>query len=355
MMLNQNSDFLYLFQSTLSNPNGDPDQENKPRMDYETSTILVSDGRRKRDIRDFLKEKNFRIFVDTLSNQKVPMDKMFYFIRDSWLDNKKQMDILFLENPELKKQWEAVFGKSEDFKKTYLEREKEEDKKKKKDTEYVRFNNEFLTEIIKRELIDIRLFGSAMAVGGVSKTFTGPVQINWGYSLHPVDFVKSSTITSIMNDDNSTFGKKYKLHYALIAHYGTINKYAAKQTGMSDTDRDIFRKAIVQSIMANQTDSKQGQEPLLYLEIVYKPEFDGYLGDMRRFIDAKYDKKEAIRSINNITVDFDRLKKTVEEMKRKGYIEKIVGWKHPFAKEGQLINMPEYKEMDLWAPIKMEG
>lgn len=76
---------------------------------------------------------------------------------------------------------------------------------------------------------------------------------------------------------------------------------------------------------------------------------------MRRFIDAKYDKKEAIRSINNITVDFDRLKKTVEEMKRKGYIEKIVGWKHPFAKEGQLINMPEYKEMDLWAPIKMEG
>ncbi|MEA4964045.1 type I CRISPR-associated protein Cas7 [Lutispora sp.] len=351
MMLNQNSDFLYLFQSTLSNPNGDPDQENKPRMDYETSTILVSDGRRKRDIRDYLKNKGFKIFVDTLADQKVPMDKMFYFIRDAWLDDKGKMNVLFSDNPQLKEQWEKLFGKDENYKDAYLK--KEEQLKKNKD--FTKFNNEFLTEIIKRELIDIRLFGSAMAVGGVSKTFTGPVQINWGYSLHPVDFVKSSTITSIMNEDSSTFGKKYKLHYALIAHYGTINKYSARQTGMSKEDRDLFRKAIVQSIMANQTDSKQGQEPLLYLEIVYKPDFDGYLGDLRRFIDAKPHKEEAIRSINDITVDFDRLRETVKEMNGKGYIEKIVGWKHPFAKEEHLINMPEYEEMDLWAPIKMEG
>jgi len=360
MTLNQNSDFLFLFQATLSNPNGDPDQENKPRMDYETSTVLVSDGRRKRDMRDYWKNKGFKIFVDTLSDQKVPMDRMFNFVRDSWLDDKNKMDTLFSENPELYVQWESVFGKTEDYKKAYYEKEEEISKKKKKDAEFVKFNNDFLTEIIKRELIDIRLFGSAMAVGGVTKTFTGPIQISWGYSLHPVDFVKSSTITSIMNDDSSTFGKKYKLHYALIAHYGTINKFSAKQTGMTEKDRDVFRKAIVQSLMANQTDSKQGQEPLLYLEIVYKSDFDGYIGDLRRFINVeinneKNEKNEIIRGINDITVDFNRLKDVIEEMNKKGYIEKVVGWKHPFSVGQSFVNIPEYEEIDLWSPFKMEG
>lgn len=193
-----------------------------------------------------------------------------------------------------------------------------------------------------------------MAVEGVSRTYTGPVQMSWGYSLHPVELVKSSTITSIMNDDNSTFGKKYKLYYALISHYGTINKYNAQRTGMTEEDRVLFRKSLVQSIMANQTDSKQGQEPLFYLEILYKEDFDGYLGDLRRFIDISYG--ENIRSIEDLTVDFSRLNTALDEMKKKGYIDKVIGWEHPFASKKQLINMPQYEEVDLWAPIiKVEG
>lgn len=350
MLINQNSDFLLGFQSTLSNPNGDPDQENKPRMDYETSTVLVSDARRKRDIRDFLKSKGYKIFVDTLADQKVPMDKMFEYIRNDWLENENKMTNLFDENPKLKEQWKSLFGDKKDFKKAYLDKSG----KLKKDKDFTRFNNEFLTEIIKKELIDIRLFGSAMAVEGVSRTYTGPIQISWGYSLHPVELVKSNTITSIMNDDNSTFGKKYKLYYALIAHYGTINKHNAKLTGMTEEDRELFRKSLVQGIMANQTDSKQGQEPLFYFEVIYKPEFDGYLGDLRRFIDVTY-KEECIRSIADTTLDFTRFNEAIGYMKGKGYVDKVVGWKHPFVKEENLINIPKYKEVDLWDPIKMEG
>lgn len=350
MIVKSNSDFLFGFQSTLSNPNGDPDQENKPRMDYETSTILVSDGRRKRDVRDFLKNKGYQIFVDTLSDQKVPMDKMFEYIRDSWLSNDEKMNSLFKDNPTLKEEWKNIFGKEEDCLKTYLDKKD----KLKKNKDFVKFNNIFLTEIIKRSLIDIRLFGSAMAVEGVSRTYTGPIQMSWGYSLHPVELVKSNTITSIMNDDSSTFGKKHKLYYALIAHYGTINKYNAQATGMTEEDRELFRKSLVQSIMSNQTDSKQGQEPLFYLEAIYKPEFAGYLGDLRRFIDSNYGDKP-IRSLENLTVDFSRLNIVLEEMKEKGYIDKVIGWKHPFANEEHLINMPQYEKVDLWEPIKMEG
>lgn len=350
MSIKNNSDFLFGFQSTLSNPNGDPDQENKPRMDYETSTVLVSDGRRKRDIRDFLKNKGYQIFVDTLADQKVPMDKMFEYIRDSWLNDKEKMNKLFENNKVLKELWENIFGEKDNYLETYLDNIKI----LKKSKEFTKFNNIFLTEIIKMSLIDIRLFGSAMAVEGVTRTYTGPVQISWGYSLHPVELVKSNSITTIMNDDSSTFGKKHKLYYALIAHYGTINKYNAERTGMTEEDRELFRKALIQSIMSNQTDSKQGQEPLFYLEILYNEEFDGYLGDLRRFLDAKYEDKP-IRHLKDLTVDFSRLNNTLEEMKRKGYIEKVIGWVHPLANKGHLMNIPEYEEVDLWEPIKVEA
>src|SRR5882724_3876332 len=72
-LISENSDFLFVYDSTLSNPNGDPDQENKPRMDYDTDTNLVTDTRVKRSIRDFLKVdgKGTEIFVDTEGDTKV--------------------------------------------------------------------------------------------------------------------------------------------------------------------------------------------------------------------------------------------------------------------------------------------
>ena len=95
MIVNQNSEFLFLFEAQMTNANGDPDQENKPRMDYETSTALVSDVRRKRDCRDILKQKGFAIFVDTLpEGRKIPMDKMFEYIIDKAFKDQDQMNAL---------------------------------------------------------------------------------------------------------------------------------------------------------------------------------------------------------------------------------------------------------------------
>ncbi|SHF44425.1 CRISPR-associated protein, Csh2 family [Caldanaerobius fijiensis DSM 17918] len=349
--LNRNSDFLFGFEANMTNPNGDPDQENRPRMDYETATLLVSDGRRKRDCRDLLKNKGYEIFVDTLADTKVPMETMFDNIINKWLSNKDKMDTLFKKNNMIKRKWEEVFGKNcDDYKAAYDK--KKPKSKNKKDSDFNQFNNILLTEIIKQSLIDIRLFGSAMAIENVTKTFTGPVQISWGYSLHPVEIVKSNSITSIMNDDSSTFGKKYKVYYALVAHYGTMNKYSAKHTGMTEEDASLFRKALVQSIMANQTDSKQGQQPLFYIEVVYKPEFDGYLGDMRRFLKVSYNADKPIRSLNDVKVDFKDLTCVIDQMKQKGYVDEVIGWVHPYINTSEsLVNMPIYKEMDLWTPI----
>ena len=76
--------------------------------------------------------------------------------------------------------------------------------------------------------------------------------MSWGYSLNPVDMIKSNSIVTIMNDDNSTFGKMYKIHYALVAHSGTVNKFAAAEKPVLN-DKVIFSKALVQSMMNNLT------------------------------------------------------------------------------------------------------
>ena len=60
-----NSDILFLYDAKLCNPNGDPDDENKPRMDYERNVNLVSDVRLKRYIRDYFQWTGQEVFVAT--------------------------------------------------------------------------------------------------------------------------------------------------------------------------------------------------------------------------------------------------------------------------------------------------
>ncbi len=53
MSITKNSEVLFLYDAKMTNPNGDMDNENKPRMDYDTDTNLVSDVRLKRYLRDY--------------------------------------------------------------------------------------------------------------------------------------------------------------------------------------------------------------------------------------------------------------------------------------------------------------
>lgn len=64
IMIKNNSEILFLYDAQMCNPNGDMDNENKPRMDYDSSINLVSDVRLKRYIRDYFEDiKNQEIFI----------------------------------------------------------------------------------------------------------------------------------------------------------------------------------------------------------------------------------------------------------------------------------------------------
>src|SRR5690606_869735 len=282
--ITHNSDFLFLYEATQCNPNGDPDQENKPRMDYDTDTNLVTDTRVKRYIRDYLKMTGQQVFVDMEGENKVSPDRKLKAVIGRLLDNEEELDIVFAESQELKDKFTEVKEKS-GAKTTDAMLKFMQDKKNRELS--FRLNLFLLAYIVKQKFVDIRLFGSAFAIEGFNKSYIGPIQLNWGYSLNKVQMMESNSIVTIMNDDNSTFGKDYRVHYSLLAFNGTINKFAAICTGLTSEDLQVFRNSIWESIPSLPTRSKLNQYPKFYLEIIYNNGFfNGHFGDLRNYVKA---------------------------------------------------------------------
>lgn len=328
-ILQHNSDFLFLYEATQCNPNGDPDQENKPRMDYDTDTNLVTDTRVKRYIRDYLKMRGKDIFVDSEGEAQrkvsanVKLENVLHRLFSEDIDpsiivegNSKHLaDFLALKanNSTPEKLLTALKGPKVGNKLV---------------PPHPELNLAILRFVVRERFIDIRMFGSAFAVeGGFNKPYIGPIQLNWGYSLHKVKLMESNTITSMMNDDSSTFGRDYRVHYSLLAFNGTINRYAAQTSGLTDDDVNTFREALWSSIPALPTRSKLNQYPKLYVEVVYKNELkdeegkvkpgpsNGLLGDLRNYVkvSAKEGDEKAVRKLEDLTFNSSALTQAIKD------------------------------------------
>lgn len=306
-ILSNNSDFLFIYEAINCNPNGDPDQENKPRMDYDTLRNLVTDVRLKRFIRDYLKNENQSVFVDLESDAKVSMETKMDAMVSQLLSDDTLQNIVFSDRENYKNDFVKIIA------------EKKEDEsifkalKKKKNNELNQF---ILMQLVKESFIDIRMFGSAFAIEGFKKAITGPIQINWGYSLNQVELIESDSIVTIMNEGESTFGKDYRLYYSLIAFTGTINKNSAKTTSLKNEDLTLFRKSIWEAIPSLPTRSKLNQYPKLYIEIIYNEGYNnGYFGDLRDLINVTtqngLDYKK-VRSFSDLNVDLSLLKNKLQ-------------------------------------------
>lgn len=309
--IENNSEILYIYDARMCNPNGDPDDENKPRMDYNRSVNLVSDVRLKRYIRDYLMDyKGGAIFVSKVGGETVDATNRLKKLID---ENKEEIEA----DEELK----DLFDKNKPNEKNL---------------------SKHLPWLLSK-LIDVRFFGATMPlkseVGkGASITFTGPIQFNWGYSLNKVTGpMDSSTITSTFagaGEDYSTMGKDYRVDYSLIAFHGIISAKRAEHTSLTDEDIVLFDDAMIKAIpLEATTRSKTGQYPLLYIRIEYNtPEF--FSGDLRRY--AKITDKEGgempfeetakLRSPDDYNLDLTKLCKKLGDCKDK--ILRVHFWKH---------------------------
>lgn len=272
-------------------------------MDYDTHTNLVTDTRVKRSIRDFLKAEGVEIFVDTEGDTKVSPESKLKAVINRLFVNENARDELFADHQTFKLSFEKILKEKKGIDSVF---------KALQDKKSLDLNTFILEYLVKEKFTDIRMFGSAFAVGGFTKAYTGAIQLNWGYSLHKVELVDSATIVTTMNDDSSTFGKDYRVHYSLLAFNGSINKFVAQHNGLTVADRGTFRQAIWRSVSACPTRSKMNQYPQLYLEIVYNEGFsNGHFGDLRKYV--KTNPAAHVRRIEDVKVDLSALQKIVAD------------------------------------------
>lgn len=276
-----NSDILFIYDAQLCNPNGDPDEENRPRMDYPTQTNLVSDVRLKRYIRDYFQEKGKQLFIQKGENGEIL--------------NAAQRIQSIIKQPKVEK-----------------------------------FSSENIKTILDT-LIDIRMFGATIPSKGQSLAFTGPIQLNWGFSLNKAYLLETQTITSHLGakegGEQGTMGKDYRIKYSLIAFSGIISGFNAKHTQLTYEDVQNFDEAILKSIPLHATRSKIGQEPRLYIRAEYTTD-DFILGDFRKWIELKNNnskKDDEIFSAKDVTLDISTLIQKLNDNSSR--INKIVFWK----------------------------
>jgi len=356
-----NREFLFLYDAANCNPNGDPDQENKPRMDRATKTNLVSSYRLKRYVRDYLIDNetndNLDVFVRQMGERKISLETRLTGEIEKLKSDQKVFDALVENDDELKKllgyfksNVKAISGLSafeifvldgeEKIKSTIAGTGKPEKEAKAKEEAFIKsnkgfINNAVLTALVKSKFIDIRFFGGSFAVKGFSRTFTGAIQVNLGYSLHPVELNTSNSLVTIMpakstDDGQGTIGKNETLFYSLIGFSGTVNAKKAEINGLKDTDLVLFRQSLIKSILETRTESKKNQYPRFYLEIEYKgveeiekdgkkiktrKETYGRLGDLRNHVKVvskatdRNDDKDftKVRKLEDLDIDFNPL------------------------------------------------
>lgn len=204
-------EFIMLFDVENGNPNGDPDADNMPRTDPETSIGLVTDVCLKRKIRNY-----------------VELAK----------EGEAGYNILIKADRELNAKFTDAYSACG-----------LETTKKGKNSDDVKKAQEYICE----NYYDVRTFGAVMSTGndpcGIVR---GPVQINFAKSIDPV-FPQTVTITRQANTTKDRqekgmpeMGKKNIVPYGLYRAEGYVSAMLAqKVTGFSEADLELLWTAII--------------------------------------------------------------------------------------------------------------
>lgn len=285
-LIKNREEFLFIYDVRDANPNGDPLDLNKPRIDEEAGINIVTDVRLKRTIRD-------------------------YFFNFKGYDGKDGKDI-FVRSKESEK------GGIQDGK------ERASD-----------FDDD--AESILKRCVDIRLFGGVIPLDKDSIKFTGPIQLKMGRSLHTVELKHirgTGAFGRTAGKKQQTFREEYILPYSLIAFYGVINENAANETQLSEEDVELFYEAMWEGTNNLISRSKMGHRSRLLVRLKHeKPHF--FIGDLDRYVSIATEKSDLkLRDVSDYTLDLTKLSEVVstykEEVKevelKKEPRVKIKGW-----------------------------
>lgn len=225
-------DFLFLFEAVDSNPNGDPDAGNAPRIDPETSQGIITDVAIKRKIRNYVVA-----YEETLAPGDPRKERLKIFVEEGCALNaqvKRAFTALGLTNA---KKVKAV-------------------------------NHEARAWMCDN-FFDVRMFGAVMSTGDYNAgQVKGPFQIAFGRSVDPifqqdisitrVAVTKEEELAKLQNNDekggkDQAMGRKAIVPYGLYQVRGSYSPMLGyrkdendlKATGVTAEDLELFWTAVL--------------------------------------------------------------------------------------------------------------
>lgn len=203
-MISNKYDFVVLFSVKNANPNGDPLNGNRPRINHD-GIGEVSDVCIKRKIRNRMMQLGSDVLIQSDDNK---VDE-YKSIKDR-IENTIDKNIL-------------------------------KDKVK-------------FSEQVNKTWIDVRTFGQVFAFKGddMSVGVRGPVSIHSAFSIDPIN-ITSIQITKSVNStgdsskkSSDTMGMKHRVDFGLYKFAGSINPQLASKTGFSDEDVEVVKKSLIE-------------------------------------------------------------------------------------------------------------
>jgi CRISPR-associated protein Csd2 len=251
-------DFVFLFDVTDGNPNGDPDAGNLPRLDPQTLQGFVTDVCTKRKIRNA---------AAALAGEK-PGYELYFQTQDAVYEKRILNRLHQQAHDALKKdgKLDEGDGKSQQSKAD---------------------NTAKARAWMCEHFFDIRTFGAVMTTGVNCGQVRGPVQITFARSIDPIIPMEISiTRKSVTTDEEAekqakadgsitgTMGRKSTLPYALYKGHGFVNPLLAKDTGFTYGDLRVFFDAMIRMFDFDRSASRG----LMALRKVVVFEHDSTLG-----------------------------------------------------------------------------
>jgi CRISPR-associated protein Csd2 len=213
-------DFVFLFDVSNGNPNGDPDAGNSPRLDPETGHGLVSDVCIKRKIRNFISLTKNPAGAETDSGYDI------YVKERAVLNNQHARAYKALESKGAKIEKGKSVPGFEDQARQWM----------------------------CQTFFDVRMFGAVMGTKVNAGQVRGPVQVAFSRSIDPIIALEQSiTRMAVTTEEeakdqgggNRTMGRKEIVPYGLYRCHGFVNANLARQTGFSEDDLKLLWQALV--------------------------------------------------------------------------------------------------------------
>lgn len=201
-------DFTLFVSVSNANPNGDPLNGNRPRINLD-GYGEISDVCIKRKIRNRFQDLGQRVFVQ--SDDRAD---------DGFRSLKERAEGCQELNKEIKKKKNA--------------------------------DRDLCAQIACKEWIDVRSFGQVFAFKGENVSFgvRGPVSVHQAVSLSPVDII-SMQITKSVNSEagkaskaSDTMGTKHRIRFGVYKVMGSVNVQLAEKTGFSQEDAEILKESL---------------------------------------------------------------------------------------------------------------